>query len=130
VSWPSKTLAPLAQHPHERRPERPILLAVDQQFGEGATLRAAPELSDPVGSLEVGKHQDVEQFGAGSRAEGVKTIPKSPGPMSQRDLPFLSIRSLRTRTPAPTRIFGPEGRPWLERRTRRSAACARRPGAA
>jgi hypothetical protein len=43
----------------------------DQQLGEGATLRVAPELADPVGSLEVGQHQDVEQFGAGSRPEGV-----------------------------------------------------------
>ena len=42
------------------------LLAVDQQLGEGAALRVAPELADPVGSLEVGKHEDVEQFGAGA----------------------------------------------------------------
>ena len=34
-------------------------------------LRVAPELADPVGSLEVGEHQDVEQLGAGSRPEGV-----------------------------------------------------------
>ena len=44
--------------------QRPILLAVDQQLGEGATLRVAPELADPVGSLEVGEHQDVEQVRA------------------------------------------------------------------
>ena len=25
----------LPQYPHEHRPERPILLAVDQEFGEG-----------------------------------------------------------------------------------------------
>jgi hypothetical protein len=29
----------LAQHPDEHRPERPVLLAVNQQFGEGAGLR-------------------------------------------------------------------------------------------
>jgi hypothetical protein len=46
-------------------PERPVLLAVDQQLGEGATLWVAPELADPVGSLEVREHQDVEQLGAG-----------------------------------------------------------------
>ena len=45
-------------------PQRPILLAVDQEFGEGATLRVAPELADPVGSLDVGQHQDVEQVRA------------------------------------------------------------------
>jgi hypothetical protein len=51
------------QHADEHRPERPILLAVDQQLGEGAALWVTPELSDPVGSLEVGERQDVEQLG-------------------------------------------------------------------
>ena len=64
----------LAEHPDEHRPERPILLAVDQELGEGATLGVAPELSDPVGALEVGEHQDVEQLGAWSRTEGVETL--------------------------------------------------------
>jgi hypothetical protein len=41
--------------------------AVDEEFGEGARLRVPPELSDPVGSLEGGKQEDVEQFGAGIR---------------------------------------------------------------
>ena len=40
--------------------EHSILLAVDQQLGEGAALRVAPELADRVGSLEVGEHEDVE----------------------------------------------------------------------
>ena len=64
----------LPQHPDQHRPERPVLLAVDQQLGEGAALRVAPELADPVGSLEVGEHQDVEQLGAGSRPEGVQAL--------------------------------------------------------
>ena len=33
----------------------------------------APELSDPVGPLEVGEHQGVEQLGAG-RPEGVQAL--------------------------------------------------------
>jgi hypothetical protein len=45
----------LAKHPDQRRSEDPILLAVDEELGEGATLRVAPELSDPVGPLEVGE---------------------------------------------------------------------------
>jgi hypothetical protein len=57
--------------PYEHRAEPSVLLAVDQQLGEGAALRVAPELADPVGSLEVRQHQDVEQLGAGSRPEGV-----------------------------------------------------------
>jgi hypothetical protein len=65
----------LSQHPDEHRPKGPILLAVDQELGEGATLWVAPELSDPVGSLEVGQHQDVEQLGARSGTEGVQALP-------------------------------------------------------
>ena len=34
----------------------------------------APELADPVGSLEVGEHQDVEKLVAGSGAEGVQAL--------------------------------------------------------
>jgi hypothetical protein len=41
---------------------------------KGATLRGAPELSDPVGSVEVREHQDVEKLGAGSRPEGVEAF--------------------------------------------------------
>jgi hypothetical protein len=33
-----------------------------------------PELSDPVGAVEVGQHQDVEQLGTGSGAEGVEPL--------------------------------------------------------
>ena len=65
------------QHADEHRPERPILLAVDQKLGESATLRVAPELSDRVGSLEVGQHEDVEELGAGSGAERVQALPES-----------------------------------------------------
>ena len=59
------------------RPERPILLAVDQQHGERAALWVGPVLADPVGSLGVGEHEDVEQFGAGSWAKGIQTLPQS-----------------------------------------------------
>jgi hypothetical protein len=48
-----------------------------QQLGEGAGLGVAPELSDKVGPLEVGLHEDVEQLGAGSGPEGVKAFPES-----------------------------------------------------
>jgi hypothetical protein len=61
----------LSQRADEHCPKRPILLAVDQQLREGATLRVAPEPSDPVGALEVGEHQDMEELGAGSGTEGV-----------------------------------------------------------
>jgi hypothetical protein len=52
------------QHAYEHGSKYPILFAVDQELGEGATLRVAPELADSVGPLEVGEHQDVEQLGA------------------------------------------------------------------
>ena len=47
---------------------------VFDDLGEGAALWVAPELTDPVGSLQVGEHQDVEQFGAGSRTECVEAL--------------------------------------------------------
>ena len=37
----------------------------------------APELTDAVGAVEVGWHQDVEEFGAGSGTEGVEALPES-----------------------------------------------------
>src|SRR5215218_2380176 len=40
------------QHPDEDRPAHPVHL--DQELGIGATLRVAPELSDPVGSPDIG----------------------------------------------------------------------------
>jgi hypothetical protein len=55
-----RSLLALPQHADEHRPKRPILLAIDQELGESATLRVARELSDPVGSLGVGGHEDVE----------------------------------------------------------------------
>jgi hypothetical protein len=48
----------------QRAPPEPlVLLAVDQEFAEGAALRVAPVLADPLGALEVGEHEDVEQLG-------------------------------------------------------------------
>jgi hypothetical protein len=61
--------------PH--RPQCPVLLAVDQEFGEGPTLRVATELADPLGSLEVGKHEDVEPLGAWSGTEGIEASTES-----------------------------------------------------
>jgi hypothetical protein len=66
ASSPASLPAPpihLSQHPDEYRPERPVLLAVDQQLREGATLRVARELADPAGAVEVRERQDVEQLG-------------------------------------------------------------------
>jgi hypothetical protein len=60
------------QHPDEHRPERPILLAVDQQVGERPSRRVPSVGLDHAHSLEVREHQDVEQLGAGSRTEGVE----------------------------------------------------------
>jgi hypothetical protein len=43
----------LPQHADEHRPERPVLLAVDQEFPRGAGLRVAPELADALGAVEI-----------------------------------------------------------------------------
>jgi hypothetical protein len=33
----------------------------------------SPEFADPIRTVEVREHEDVEKLGAGSRAEGVQT---------------------------------------------------------
>ena len=66
----------LPQHANEHRPKRPVLLAVDQQLREGAALRVAPELADPVGPLEVGQHQGR---GAARLEEQGRARPGAPG---------------------------------------------------
>jgi catechol 2,3-dioxygenase-like lactoylglutathione lyase family enzyme len=63
-----------AQHPDEHRSERTVLVAVGQEFGEGPCLRC-PELADPIGPIEVGEHQDVEQLGAGEQGRGLRDAP-------------------------------------------------------
>jgi hypothetical protein len=77
----------LPQHADQHRPQRSVLLAVDQALGKVPTLRVAPELADPLGAFEIGEHQDVEQFGAGSGAEARRRL-----------MSFLSISSGRMRT--------------------------------
>ena len=86
-----------------RAPREMVLLAVDQELGERAALGIAPELSDPVGSLEVRQHEDVERLGPGSRPERVRALTKPAlelvGPHGLGDYagvsPTVSCRSLR-----------------------------------
>ena len=51
------------QHTDQHRPQRPVLLATDEELGEGPGL--PPEGADRVGSVEVGEAQDVDELGAG-----------------------------------------------------------------
>ena len=97
IAMPSP-LSPLvlSQHPDEHSPPRPILLAVDQQLGEGAGLRIAPELADPVGSLEVRQHQNVEELGAGSRTESIQARPESAFELIGTHVPEVTRRDCCT----------------------------------
>ena len=63
------------QHPNEHGPERPVLLAVDQQLADGVALGVGLELADPLGSLQVGEHR-----GAGPRRRGVSELARCPLP--------------------------------------------------
>jgi len=67
--------ARLPQHPDEHRPERPVLLAVDQEFGEGAGGVVPSIGADRVRSIKVGEAEDVEELGAWSGAEGLPGAP-------------------------------------------------------
>ena len=62
------------------RPAPPLALCEEDreghQLGEVAAMAVAPQLADPLGALEVGQHEDVEQFGARGGTEGIKPIAK------------------------------------------------------
>jgi hypothetical protein len=45
-----------------------------RRLGEGATLRIAPELSDPVGPLEIRKHKNVKKLRAWRGAESIEEL--------------------------------------------------------
>ena len=64
------------QHPGEQRSVR----SCSQSIRSSAKVRVLglPQYeSDRVGAVEAGEHQDVEQFGAGSGAEGVQAFLES-----------------------------------------------------
>jgi hypothetical protein len=52
----------LPQHPHEHRSERPILLAVDQELGQGVALWV-PQNSPIVGRITVIRRPPVAELG-------------------------------------------------------------------
>jgi hypothetical protein len=81
----------LSQHPYERFPQRPVLLAVDQEFSEPPALWVASELADPVGPVEVGQYQDMEKLGAGSRSQGIE-------PFTELPLDVLQVREANAST--------------------------------
>jgi hypothetical protein len=74
VSSPPSPLSPLPQHADEHRTERPVLLAVDQQLGEGPGLWVPSVGADRICPVEVGERQDAEQLGAGSGTEGIQSL--------------------------------------------------------
>ena len=62
----------LSEHPDQHRPHDSVLLGVDQKLSERSALGVGPEFPDPLDALEVGEHQDVEEFGACGLGEGVE----------------------------------------------------------
>jgi hypothetical protein len=89
-NWAGRSLLVPPQHADGHRPEDAILLAVDQRLGEGATLRVAPELSDPVGPLESGSIRTWRSSAANSPF----------GPVRRALLPSRAART-RPRASAP-----------------------------
>ena len=71
---PLSLLAGLPQHPDEHRPKRPILLAVDQELGEGATLRVAPDSPIRSARSKSGSMRTWSSSARGSRPECVHAL--------------------------------------------------------
>jgi hypothetical protein len=63
-----------ASSPKHDRSRRLVLLQVDQQLAEGPGLRVPPEGADRVGAVEVGEAEDVTEFGASRRREGLEAL--------------------------------------------------------
>jgi len=65
--------SPPALHLPEQPPDHSlvglVLLKVDQELAEGPCLRVPPELTDTVGSLEVGEAEDVDKLAASRRRQ-------------------------------------------------------------
>ena len=72
----TRSLGP-TQHPDQHCPQRPILLAVDQEFGEGPGLGVLPVGADRIGPVQVRQHENVEQFGAGRGTESIEAFSQS-----------------------------------------------------
>jgi GNAT superfamily N-acetyltransferase len=84
VAVPLRT-TPLAfsfsQHPDEHRPQRPILLAIDQQLRERPRRRVPPVGANRVGPVEVGQHEDVEKLArerGQARPDGLVAASRAP----------------------------------------------------
>jgi hypothetical protein len=97
-----RTRAPgLPQHPDQHRPERPILLAVDQELGEGAALRVAQELPNPVHPLEVGSIRTWSSSARGAGRSASEALAQHP----------FELLAVHRRTLAPERdTLGRAGR--------------------
>ena len=63
-----------------------------------ARLWVAPEFADPVGPVEVGEHEYVEQLGTGSAAEGVQALLQS---ALELDSPNVRLSSPLVNRPSP-----------------------------
>jgi hypothetical protein len=68
-----------SEHANEHRPKGPVLLAVDQELGEGAGGGVPPVRANPLGAVEGRVHQDAEQPGAWSAAQASRRL----GPPSE-----------------------------------------------
>ena len=70
-----RTPVGFAQHPDEHRSQYPILLAVDQELGEGAALRVPQKSPIRSARSKSGSMRTVEEFSAGSGTERVQALP-------------------------------------------------------
>jgi hypothetical protein len=47
-----------------------------RRLSEAPSFRVSPEFTDPLGRVEVGEHQDVEELGKSRRRECFETSPQ------------------------------------------------------
>jgi hypothetical protein len=85
----------LPQHADEHRPERPILLAVDQELGEGAGLGVAVAGADRIGA-------DLDGTGI---ALIMRAMDEGPGETARPQVPVSAAPSEASNLSAITSLF-------------------------
>jgi len=78
------------------RTRTPLRTHRPKELSKNLGLEIPPARADPVGSLEVGEHEDVEQFGAGSGTEGVQALTEPALELLKVHRSDASTRRLRT----------------------------------
>ena len=106
ASWFSALLSlHLPKHPDQHRPKHPILLAVDQQLGEGAGLGVRPVRADSVGAVEVSEPEGAEQLRTLGAWDCIQALPEHARTDRVAHRSLVRAADATEPLPAPLRLY-------------------------